>query len=74
MFKRDRVFESNKTGKWFIFISSLMMLSFILNLPLLISYTLYWVSLSLFTYSTYCYLDIYLKLFKEIDQDHDFII
>ena len=74
MFKQNRVFESNKTGKWFIFISSLMMLSFILGLPYQISYSLYWISIILFTLSTYFYMDTYLNLFKKIDEDHDFLI
>lgn len=74
MFKQDRVFESNKTGKWFLFVSSLMMLSFILNLPSQLSYSLYLASLSLFSFSTYFYLNTYFNLFKELDEDNDFII
>ncbi len=74
MFKQNRVFESNKTGKWFLFVSSLMMLSFILNLPSQLSYSLYLASLTLFSFSTYFYLNTYFNLFKELDEDNDFII
>ena len=74
MFKQNRVFESNKTGKWFLFVSSLMMLSFILNLPSQLSYSLYLASLTLFSFSTYFYLNTYCNLFKELDEDNDFII
>lgn len=74
MFKQNRVFESNKTGKWFIFTSSLMMLSFILGLPYQVSYSLYWISVILFALSTYFYLNTYLNLFKQIDEDYDSLI
>ncbi|MAJ43236.1 MAG: hypothetical protein CMF96_00640 [Candidatus Marinimicrobia bacterium] len=66
MLKQDRVFASNKTGKWFIFTSSLMMLSFILNLNNILSYGLYSISLILFIFSTYYYVKRYLKNFKEL--------
>ena len=67
MFKQDRVFASNKTGKWFVFITSLMMLSFILNLDSLYSYGLYTISIILFLFSTYFYVKRYMKNFKELE-------
>jgi phosphatidylglycerophosphate synthase len=70
MFKKDRVFASNKTGKWFVFTTSLMMLSFILNLGNLISYSLYFISIILFMFSTYFYVKRYLKNFKELENSN----
>lgn len=67
MFKQDRVFASNKTGKWFVFTTSLMMLSFILNLDILYSYGLYTISIILFLFSTYFYVKRYMKNFKELE-------
>ena len=70
MFKQDRVFASNKTGKWFVFTTSLMMLSFILNLDNIYSYGLYSISVVLFIFSTYFYVKRYMKNFKELDLDN----
>ena len=67
MFKQNRVFASNKTGKWFVFTTSLMMLSFILNLDNLYSYGLYIISIVLFLFSTYFYVKRYMKNFKELE-------
>ena len=70
MFKQDRVFASNKTGKWFVFTTSLMMLSFILNLDHIYSYGLYSISVVLFIFSTYFYVKRYMKNFKELELDN----
>ena len=70
MFKQDRVFASNKTGKWFVFTTSLMMLSFILNLDNIYSYGLYSISVVLFIFSTYFYVKRYMKNFKELELDN----
>jgi len=70
MFKKDRVFASNTAGKWFVFTTSLMMLSFILNLGILISYSLYFISIILFIFSTYFYVKRYLKNFKELENSN----
>ena len=67
MLKQDRVFESNLVGKWFVFTTSLMMLSFILNLNNLYSYILYLISFILFVFSTYFYVKRYMKIFKELE-------
>jgi phosphatidylglycerophosphate synthase len=77
MFKQNRVFASNKTGKWFIFTTSLMVLSFVfyssksintiyLNSLGLISYTLYFISIILFIFSSYFYFKRYMKNFKDL--------
>jgi len=77
MFKQNRVFASNKTGKWFIFTTSLMVLSFVfyssesisvtyIGLLSIISYTLYFISIILFIFSSYFYFKRYMKNFKDL--------
>jgi len=67
MLKQNRVFASNIAGKWFVFTTSLMMLSFILNLNNLYSYGLYIISVILFLFSTYYYVKRYMQNFKELE-------
>ena len=71
MFQQDEVFQSNKSGKWFIGISALMMVFFLFKDPIGIpDYVLvssYAISVFLFTISTYEYIRRYLKYFKELE-------
>ena len=71
MFSQEEVFQSNKSGKWFIGISSLMMVLFLfkdpLNIPNLILWSSYLISTLLFTFSTFEYIRRYLRYFKELE-------
>ena len=71
MFSQEEVFQSNKSGKWFIGISSLMMVLFLLkdplNIPNLILWSSYLISILLFTFSTFEYIRRYLGYFKELE-------
>ena len=71
MFSQEEVFQSNKSGKWFIGISSLMMVLFLfkdpLNIPNLILWSFYLISTLLFTFSTFEYIRRYLRYFKELE-------
>ena len=71
MFSQEEVFQSNKSGKWFIGISALMMVFFLLkdplNIPNLILWSSYLISTLLFTFSTFEYIRRYLRYFKELE-------
>ena len=71
MFSQEEVFQSNKSGKWFIGISSLMMVLFLfkdpLNIPNLILWSSYLISTLLFMFSTFEYIRRYLGYFKELE-------
>ena len=71
MFYQEEVFQSNKSGKWFIGISSLMMVLFLLkdplNIPNLILWSFYLISTLLFTFSTFEYIRRYLRYFKQLE-------
>ena len=71
MFSQEEVFQSNKSGKWFIGISALMMVLFLLkdplNIPNLILGSFYLISTLLFTFSTFEYIRRYLRYFKELE-------
>ena len=71
MFSQEEVFQSNKSGKWFIGISALMMVLFLLkdplNIPDLILGSFYLISTLLFTFSTFEYIRRYLRYFKELE-------
>ncbi len=71
MFSQEEVFQSNKSGKWFIGISSLMMVLFLLkdplNIPNLILWSSYLISTLLFAFSTFEYIRRYLGYFKELE-------
>ena len=71
MFSQEEVFQSNKSGKWFIGISSLMMVLFLLkdplNIPNLILWSSYLISTLLFMFSTFEYILRYLGYFKELE-------
>ena len=71
MFSQEEVFQSNKSGKWFIGISALMMVFFLvqnpLNIPGYILWTSYLISCLLFIFSTYEYMRRYLRYFKQLE-------
>ena len=71
MFQQDEVFQSNRSGKWFIGISALMMVFFLfkdaLGIPGYVLVISYAVSVILFTISTIEYIRRYLKYFKELE-------
>ena len=71
MFKQDEVFQSNRSGKWFIGISALMMVIFLFRDVFNISDTVlvffYMVSFLLFTFSTIEYIRRYLRYFKNLE-------
>ena len=71
MFSQEEVFQSNRSGKWFIGISALMMVFFLfknpLNIPGYILWTSYLISCLLFIFSTYEYMRRYLRYFKQLE-------
>ena len=71
MFSQEEVFQSNRSGKWFIGISALMMVLFLfknpLNIPGFILWTSYLISCLLFIFSTYEYIRRYLRYFKQLE-------
>jgi CDP-diacylglycerol--glycerol-3-phosphate 3-phosphatidyltransferase len=71
MFSQEEVFQSNRSGKWFIGISALMMVFFLfknpLNIPGYILWTSYSISCLLFIFSTYEYMRRYLRYFKQLE-------
>ena len=71
MFSQEEVFQSNKSGKWFIGISALMMVFFLLkdplNIPNLILWSSYLISTLLFAFSTFEYIQRYLRYFKQLE-------
>jgi len=71
MFSQEEVFQSNRSGKWFIGISALMMVFFLfknpLNIPGYILWTSYSISCLLFIFSTYEYIRRYLRYFKQLE-------
>ena len=71
MFSQDEVFQSNRSGKWFIGISALMMTFFVfkesLGIPEFVLWFSYAISMALFSLSTYEYLKRYLNYFKFLE-------
>ena len=70
MFSQEEVFQSNISGKWFMGISALMMVCFMFQEPLNISeyglWILYIITMVLFIFSTYEYIQRYLRYFKQL--------
>ena len=64
---QDEVFQSNWTGKWFLGISTLMMITFTFPAPEWVRWGLYTVSLLLMAVSTWQYSNRYHKYFKQIE-------
>tara|TARA_Y100001968_G_C19136296_1_gene609259 strand:- start:134 stop:754 length:621 start_codon:yes stop_codon:yes gene_type:complete len=73
MFFQEEVFQSNTSGKWFIGLSSLMMVLFLfkepLQIPILFLWTTYVFSNILLCVSTYEYVRRYMKRFKALRQN-----
>ena len=71
MFSQEEVFQSNRSGKWFMGITALMMTLFLFREPLAIPefilWTSYIISTLLFTFSTYEYIRRYLNYFKQLE-------
>jgi len=71
MFSQDEVFESNRSGKWFIGITTLMMALFIFQSPLHIPQYILWVAYvicsSLFFFSTFEYVRRYYHYFSRLN-------
>ena len=71
MFSQEEVFQSNKSGKWFIGVSAFMMVLFLfknpLNIPSYILWTSYLISSLLFMFSTFEYVRRYLRYFKQLE-------
>ena len=70
MFSQEEVFQSNISGKWFMGISALMMVCFMFRGSLNISeyglWILYMITMVLFIFSTYEYIQRYLRYFKQL--------
>ena len=71
MFSQEKVFQSNRSGKWFMGISTLMMTFFLFKVPLNIpEYGLwmsYMISILFFAFSTYEYIQRYMRYFKQLE-------
>jgi CDP-diacylglycerol--glycerol-3-phosphate 3-phosphatidyltransferase len=71
MFSQEEVVQSNRSGKWFIGISALMMVLFLfknpLNIPSYILWISYLISSLLFMLSTFEYVRRYLRYFKQLE-------
>ena len=70
MFSQDEVFQSNRSGKWFMGISALMMTFFLFKEPLSIPPSILWmsylISILLFAFSTLEYIRRYIRYFKQL--------
>ena len=70
MFSQEEVFQSNRSGKWFMGITALMMTFFLfkdpLSIPTYIVWTSYLISILLFTFSTFEYIQRYMRYFKQL--------
>ena len=71
MFSQEEVFQSNRSGKWFMGITALMMTFFLfkdpLSIPIYIVWTSYLISILLFTFSTFEYIQRYMRYFKQLE-------
>ena len=71
MFSQKEVFESNRSGKWFIGITTLMMALFIYQVPLHIPQYILWIAYSicsgLFLFSTSEYIRRYYRFFYRLN-------
>ena len=65
---QEEVFQSNWTGKWFLGISTLMMIAFIFPVLEWIRWSLYSISLFLMGVSTWQYSNRYHRYFKELER------
>ena len=71
MFSQEEVFQSNRSGKWFMGITALMMVLFLFQEPLAIPgyvlWTSYLISMLLFAFSTFEYIRRYFRYFKALE-------
>ena len=71
MFSQEEVFQSNRSGKWFMGITALMMTLFLLQAPLHIPEYILWIfyltSMLLFAFSTFEYIRRYMRYFRELE-------
>tara|TARA_Y100001968_G_C19407466_1_gene744490 strand:- start:992 stop:1570 length:579 start_codon:yes stop_codon:yes gene_type:complete len=74
MLNQNIYLEANKSGKWFIFIASLMMISVIYSFPLVIISFLYLTSILLMLISTIKYIKKYNKLFINVENQNDVLV
>ena len=71
MFSQEEVFQSNRSGKWFMGITALMMTLFLfqdpLGIPGYVLWTTYLISMLLFAFSTFEYIRRYMRYFKQLE-------
>ena len=71
MFSQEEVFQSNSSGKWFMGVSALMMSFFLfkdpLGIPNYVLWISYFISMLLFTFSTFEYIRRYMRYFKHLE-------
>ena len=71
MFSQDEVFQSNRSGKWFMGITALMMTFFLFQKPLGIPEYVLWasylISIFIFAFSTFEYIQRYMHNFKKLE-------
>ena len=71
MFSQEEVFQSNRSGKWFMGITTLMMTFFLfqepLGIPGYILWIFYLISMLLFAFSTFEYIRRYMRYFNELE-------
>ena len=71
MFSQEEVFQSNRSGKWFMGITTLMMTFFLfqdpLGIPGYVLWTTYLISMLLFAFSTFEYIRRYMRYFKQLE-------
>ena len=71
MFSQEEVFQSNRSGKWFMGITALMMTFFLfqdpLGIPGYVLWMTYLISMLLFAFSTFEYIRRYMRYFKQLE-------
>ena len=71
MFSQEEVFQSNRSGKWFMGITALMMTFFLfkdpMGIPGYVLWMTYLISMLLFAFSTFEYIRRYMRYFKQLE-------
>ena len=71
MFSQEEVFQSNRSGKWFMGITALMMTFFLfkdpMGIPGYVLWMTYLISMLLFAISTFEYIRRYMRYFKQLE-------
>ena len=71
MFSQEEVFQSNRSGKWFMGITALMMTFFLfqepLGIPGYVLWMTYLISMLLFAFSTFEYIRRYMRYFNQLE-------